>query len=144
MSSTFFFEPTFIVPVALAGFALFWIAIAMLLGHVSGWKALHARYGSPLGPLVPRSSLVSGRVGLVNYNNVLRVGCDPAGMYLSVLALFRAGHPAVFIPWNEVHGVERQDFLWKKRIRFTVGQPPITTIVLPTSVLHSTPLDIRS
>ena len=143
MSSQVFTHPAFIVPVALAGFVLFWSAIAKLLGAMSGWKAMHARFGLPPGQVVPRSALVSGRVGLVNYNNVLRVGCDRFGLYLSVLFFFRAGHPAVFIPWNEVHEVERKDFLWRKRLRFSVGHPRITTIILPASLFKGTPLDVQ-
>lgn len=143
MSSSFFTHPAFIVPVALAGFVLFWMSIATLLGHMSGWKAMHARFGAPPGPIVPRSELVSGRVGLVNYNNVLRVGGDRFGLYLSVLIFFRAGHPPVFIPWNEVHEAERKDFLWRKRVRFSVGHPRITRIALPASLFTGTPLDIH-
>ena len=143
MSSAFFIHPAFIVPVALTGFVLFWMAIAKLLGAMSGWKAMHARFGLPPGQVVPRSALASGRVGLVNYNNVLRVGCDQVGMYLSVLVFFRAGHPPLFIPWNEVHEVERKDFLWRERVRFSVGHPRITAITLPASLFPGTPLDLH-
>jgi len=143
MSSSFFTHPAFIVPVALAGFVLFWMSIATLLGHVSGWKAMHARFGLPPGVEAPRCQLVSGRIGLVNYNNVLRVGCDRFGVYLSVLVFFRAGHPPLFIPWNEVHDVERKDFLWHQRVRFSVGHPRITTITLPAALFPGTPLDLH-
>lgn len=142
MSSQVFTHPSFIVPAALVGFVLFWMAIIRLLGTISGWKTMHERFGPP-GPVAPRYQLVTGRVGLVNYNNVLRVACDRSGLYLSVLAFFRAGHPAVFIPWNEVHDAERKDFLWRKRVRFSVGHPRITTVMLPASLFTGTPLDIQ-
>ena len=143
MSSHFYTHPAFIVLVALAGFALFWMAIVTLLGTLSGWKAMHAGFGLPPGVVAPGGSLVSGRVGVVNYNNVLRVGCDRFGLYLSVLVFFRAGHPPLFIPWNEVHGVERKDFLWRQRVRFSVGHPRITTITLPAALFPGTPLDLH-
>ncbi len=143
MSSHFYTHPAFIVPVALTCFALFWMAIVTLLGNMSGWKAMHARFGLPPGVVAPRGALVSGRVGVVNYNNVLRVASDRFGVYLSVLSLFRSGHPALFIPWNETHTMERKDFLWTKRLRFAVGRPVITMVVLPASLFNGTPMDMK-
>jgi len=44
----------------------------------------------------------SAGIGFARYNGCLTVGADPMGISLNVMALFRPGHPALFIPWREI------------------------------------------
>ena len=41
-------------------------------------------------------------LGRTNYNNVLTIGADNTGLFMVPLILFRAGHPALFVPWSEI------------------------------------------
>ena len=46
------------------------------------------------------------------YNNILTVGADPDGMYVSVFVLFRFGHPPLFIPWEDVSAEAKRVWLF--------------------------------
>ena len=45
---------------------------------------------------------------MTNYNNVLTIGANREGLYLSVLFIFRLGHPPLFIPWTETAFKEKE------------------------------------
>ena len=98
------------VVVALASFALVWIAILHLAAWMSGWSRLAKAYrcDSRFGGF--RVGFVSGEMrggpcfGLpCNYGLCLTLGSAPEGIYLAVALPFRPGHPPLFIPWREVH-----------------------------------------
>ena len=81
--------------------------------------------------------MTSGAVGTSRYSGVLRVHVQPDGLRLSVWALFRPGHPPVRIPWSEVASVERKTFLGLSRFEVRIGEPRITTLTLPASVVEA-------
>ena len=60
----------------------------------------------------------------MNYNRCLTVGANGQGLYLSLLFLFRFGHPALFIPWNEVAVVREGRTFWWKWSEFRFRQAP--------------------
>jgi hypothetical protein len=122
-------------------FPLFWCFISYIIGQAGGWAGIHARFGGPPGPIPAGRSFEAGRIGIAKYNGVLRIAHDRFGLYLSVMVLFRVGHPPLFIPWNEVGPATRVKQLWTERVRFTVGHPVITTMELPLSAVKGTPLD---
>jgi hypothetical protein len=122
-------------------FPLFWCLISYVIGHTSGWARVRERYGAPPGPAPPGRSFQAGRVGIAKYNGVLRIAHDRFGLYLSVMVLFRVGHPPLFIPWNEFGPATRVKELWTERVRFTVGHPAITSFELPLGALKGTPVD---
>ncbi|MCC7502355.1 MAG: hypothetical protein IT229_07480 [Flavobacteriales bacterium] len=126
------------------GFPLFWCLISFMIGHTSGWGRMHERYGGPPGPVPPCRSFQAGRIGGAKYNGVLRIAHDPFGLYLSVIFLFRVGHPPLFIPWSAIGAVSRSMELWMERVRFTVGHPVITTMELPLSAVKGSVLDPAS
>ena len=123
------------------GFPAFWCLVSYLIGHIGDWSTLHQRYGGPPGPVPPGRSLLAGRIGMAKYNGVLRIAHDQLGLYLSVMLLFRVGHPPLFIPWSEIGDVERTKAFLTERVRFSVGHPRITTLELPPSALKGTMLD---
>jgi hypothetical protein len=112
-----------------------------MIGHTSGWCRMHARCGGPPGPVPPGRSFQAGRIGEAKYNGVLRIAHDPFGLYLSVMFLFRVGHPPLFIPWSAFGPVTVTKELWTERVRFTVGHPVITTLDLPLSAMKGSVLD---
>lgn len=98
----------FVIPSALAVlfplvFVAFWVFVCSVLGLLSGWRGLGARFPSdgeePAGTLHFRSGRMNG---FVNYNGVLHLGAGPRGLHLGVFFAFRAGHPTLLVPWDQV------------------------------------------
>ncbi len=100
-----------VLAVGVGVFAAMWIAIALLLSTLGGWRALAEHYRSSM-PFSGhtwhfRSATMNG---MAQYRNALTIGVNPAGLYLSILPLFRAGHPPLFIPWSDVTVTSEQRF----------------------------------
>jgi hypothetical protein len=107
----------------------FWFGVSHLLATLSGWRELAQEYGAAPLPDIRRKSS-GGRVGSVAYNGCLLVGATAEGVALSVLAPFRPGHQAIFIPWSEL--TVRQDAAAAagvKLLRFR--RAPSVTLELP-------------
>ena len=105
----------------LAGFALLWCAVSVLLSFVSGWHGL-ARYHRAFDAVEGESfRFASGAIGFgafpVGYNNCLNVTLNRTGFRLAVFPLFRLLAPPLFISWRDVAAVEvKQSF----RVRYAV------------------------
>ena len=59
---------------------------------------------------------------LTRYNNVLTIGADGAGLYMAPFVLFRAWHPALFVPWSEITDVRETQFLFSKFVVMRLGR----------------------
>ncbi len=55
-------------------FPAFWCAIVYGLSRLSGWQALRERYPAR-SDAPPNAFYTSAKIGWVNYNGVLKVGC---------------------------------------------------------------------
>jgi hypothetical protein len=99
----------------------FWILINHLIALASGWKKLSNRFRlqqTYSGPTWKWQSALMRRFAA--YNNCLIVGADQMGLFLSIMVFFRPGHPALFIPWNEVT-VTRTDGILTDLVEITLG-----------------------
>ncbi|MCA8831264.1 hypothetical protein [Hymenobacter pini] len=105
------------IPFFPLGFVGFWAAICWVIS-LNGWRQLaqHFRaHGEPPAKadsfwMQAASMREVGAVGLgASYRGVLNISCSPAGLGLSVLFLFRVGHPPLLIPWSAIGPVE-----WKQ------------------------------
>ena len=56
----------------------------------------------------------------VSYGNVIRMTAAEDALYISVLFLFRIGHPPLCIPWNKIK-IARTRFLWMRFVVLTLG-----------------------
>jgi hypothetical protein len=72
---------------------------------------------------------------------VLNIAHDQFGLYLSMMVLFRVGHPPLFIPWGEVGNVTKKKVFPSDRVGFSVGHPVITTLDLPLAAVKGSLLD---
>lgn len=92
-----------LIPLLMIALPVFFMGITSLLGLLSGWASL-ARYraAAPSQPPLHRQYLISGSVGWVSYNSVLSLSLYPDSLYLAVMPLFRAGHPCLLIPREEI------------------------------------------
>lgn len=119
----------------LAGFALifplFWCFVVLLISRIGSWHTLSKIY--PAGTRAPKGEKhegVVGRVGAANYKFVLTVTIAPDGFFLEVMALFRPGHPPLFIPWSAVTHREVLRVLRWDMISLRIGSPKVATIAL--------------
>ena len=80
-----------------------WILVAFLISRVGGWSRLAESYRTDQpfsGQLIRFQAAQLHRS--TNYNGCLNFGGDPAGLYMAPMALFRAFHPPLLIPWEEI------------------------------------------
>ncbi|HET7232517.1 MAG TPA: hypothetical protein VFJ16_21085 [Longimicrobium sp.] len=96
-----------IVLLFLIVFPAFWVAICMLLGELSGWRALAREYRGRLASPAGSVGMSSGRMGLTGYRNCLNVSVGAQGLGLSVFPLLAVGSPPLVIPWPAVELVRR-------------------------------------
>jgi hypothetical protein len=117
-------SPALIAAISLAGpvlFALIWVGVVNLLAWIGGWSRLAQDYRSydDFGGALWRFQY--GWFGGVRYKGVLTFGTDAKGLYLSVLVLFRPGHPPLLVPWRDL-SIASSDSDWiVLRFRATPG-----------------------
>lgn len=117
-------------------FPAFWCVALFLLSHIGGWRRLSQVYAAGKRPVSGhRHGHLFGRVGLVSYRGVLTVRVAEEGFFMEVMAIFRPGHPRLFIPWTAIRSRSPARFwLWPAE-RIEIGNPPAATVTLPDGVL---------
>jgi hypothetical protein len=104
-------------------FVLFWCGILFLIAVLTGWATLAKRFRMTSTFTGPTWGFQSARMRWSShYGSCLNVGADATGLKLSVLFLFRPGHPPLFLPWSEVSVAQRQSFLFIRRVRLLLGR----------------------
>jgi hypothetical protein len=105
-------------------FPLFWVVVCVVIAYASGWQQLAATCRAQQPFDGKRWAFQSGRMRWgMGYNNCLTVGADQVGLYLSLLVLFRAGHPPLFIRWEEMT-VGQTAFLFMRSCRIEFRSAP--------------------
>jgi hypothetical protein len=129
--------PPLVVAAAVVAYVFFWCGLMIAIARASGWIALAQKYRAtePFAGRCWRMQHAQFRWGL-NYSFVLTVGVDGSGLYLSTIFPFRAGHPALFIPWSETK-IEMKRSFWQgsfMEIRFP--KVPHTCMGFGESLAH--------
>lgn len=102
---------------ALYTLVMYWIALT------SGWRLLAKRFRLQQTFLGEKWTMQSARMRwLTQYNNVLTIGADNTGLFMVPFILFRAWHPALFVPWSEITDVRETQFLFIKFIEMRLGR----------------------
>lgn len=116
-------------------FPLMWCLVLWLCSWLGDWRTLANRFSE--GSRVPqgRGRRVSGKVGWTNYSGCLVVEPAEDGFFLSVLTIFRPGHPLLFVPWSAVVARETKKQFWWKLETLTIAAGKDCTLVLPSGVL---------
>jgi hypothetical protein len=85
-------------------FVAAWVGISYLVAYAGGWAKLAELYPDQSNSFDGATfRFRSGTMrSAARYDNVLTIGANSRGLYLGVIFLFRAGHPPLFIPWNEI------------------------------------------
>jgi hypothetical protein len=111
------------------GFAVFfvalWCSICFVISLMSGWFALSRRFrkqSEPCGETKTAGpffySIYTRFWG--HYSGIIRLTAATEALYLSVLFLFRIGHPPLQIPWNEIM-FRKTKYFWRSYIVLTLG-----------------------
>lgn len=66
---------------------------------------------------------------MTGYGNCLHLGVTDRGLLLSVLFLFRAGHPPLLIPWDDI-SVEQYRSWFMKGVRLNFRKVPNVPLYL--------------
>ena len=74
-------------------FAAMWIAVSSLLSRMGGWNSLGEYYRSAGAFSGKKWHMQSLRVGMVNYGSCVTLGADLSRLFMSVMFIFRIGHP---------------------------------------------------
>jgi hypothetical protein len=122
--------PDLVVPAAALGFVLLWLLACAGIARLGGWSRLAARYSQSMRIPGKRLRGQSGalRYGM-GYNNALTFTLSRRGLGLSVMFLFRAGHPPLLIPWRDIVVVsERTQF--GSLVRLSLARVPDVRITL--------------
>jgi hypothetical protein len=94
-------------------FVVFWCAISFVISLLGGWWFLASAYRAKSDFIGERWWFRSAGFGLANYENVLIVGANQAGLHLACIVPFRVGHPPLFIPWSELEMKHERFFLFR-------------------------------
>ena len=113
------------------GFALIWSGVIFLLAWISGWRRLARTYRSATAPSGQAIGGFWAMIGPVSYRGVLTIRAAPAGLFLSVMVLFRLGHPPLLIPWSVIRGQGAPQGFLTKWLLFDLGDPKCTTLRVP-------------
>ena len=111
-----------VFPVLLLGL---WVLISVWASFLGGWHSLARRFRSftpPYGEVKtagPFFYSVYARYWS-QYSSVIRLSATQDALYLSVLFPFRAGHPPLRIPWNEI-SFAQTTLLWNRYVVLTLG-----------------------
>jgi len=108
------------------GFVGFWAVISYVISLFSGWYQLARQFRTDSRP--PRDVRSAGpffgtvyMMRWTRYSGVVRIANAHDGIYLSVMLLYRIGHPPLFIPWEEIE-VTRTERWWRRFVVLTLGK----------------------
>jgi hypothetical protein len=111
-----------------------WIAISLFLSLVGGWQALAQKYRAPERIHGERFWLKSaGMRWGVGYRSALNFGVDVQGLFVSIVPIFRIGHPPLFIPWSDISFTRQRQWLLDG-VRISFRKNPGVPILLPMKV----------
>lgn len=123
--------PIFIITVFIAH----WCAVVWFISRYTGWARLAKAY--------PQAQPFRGKKhhfgclkmkGMGGYNNCVVYGADDQGIHLSMWPVFRIGHPAMLLPWQEMKAqrVPARGESWSKIL--LAGEPEILVTMPPGMV----------
>ncbi len=123
--------PEWLAALFIPFFVGMWVSVCFLLSLIGGWRKLARRYRSPgaiEGTKWRNQSAELRGYFKSSYGNCLTVVANEAGLGVSILFLFRVGHPPLFIPWTEISVNQETRFFFFKGVRLTFSSEPSVSI----------------
>ncbi len=120
------------------GFFIAFVVMGCLMGltcsYVSGWHELAKQFKATQKPYGKAFFHQLVAIGPYADGNNIIIRTNREGLFVTMSLYFRCGNPDLFIPWNEMHELRRENrFLWG--ITFAIGDPQIGRITLPIEVV---------
>lgn len=115
----------------LVALPVIWCATTLLVGWLTGWARLARAY--------PHQAQRDGQrfrfqtIHMANkggYGSCVTIGATPLGLHLSILGLFRPGHPRIFVPWSDV-AMRRKD---GARVVLDFTRKPSIPVIMDSSM----------
>lgn len=112
-------------------FVGFWLAITFLIGWISGWHALAARYPNRGETATTQLTWRSGRMGPLSarMNGVLWLDVCRSGLRVALLWPFAVFNKPFFVPWDDIQ-VTRIDGVFLNEVQLKLGRPQIGTLTI--------------
>jgi hypothetical protein len=82
-------------------------------------------------------------MGAIHYHSMLSFRVSDSGLKVSILFLFRLGHPPLFIPWDQMHRIEADTHIYSHKVKLLIGKPTIVRAMLPGWVRYRMPIEMR-
>jgi len=118
----------------IALFPVLWLAVATLLGLLSGWYFLMKRYPDRLQTPYLTLRWQSGSMGAaVGMRNVLVLSACPSGLRVGMFRIFGPFCRSFFVPWNEIR-IRRSTVLFTKMATLRFGDVPLGSLRIWASV----------
>ena len=112
-------------------FLALWLVVSFLIAVFGGWRQLSRSYRASSDFMGERWRFRSISMRwATGYNNVITIGADPTGLYLSVFFLFRFGHPPLFLPWTELSALRSRHF-FVRVVTLSASRHPEVPIRVP-------------
>lgn len=112
-------------------FAGFWLGMTWLIGWLSGWHALAARFPDRTLSATQQFTWRSGRMGPIGarFNNILRLDVCSAGLRLSLPWIFAVWNRPILVPWDDIQ-TTRVDGVLVNEVVLTLGRPKAGTLTI--------------
>ena len=124
------FEP-FSVTAYILLFIILWMGVCKLIAAAGGWRILARDYRAD--SVYDGKKLWLKSIGMrswTNYSNCINIGANKYGLYLSVIPIFRVGHPPLFFPWMDISTEATSRRLLPDVVKFTFTKQPGVPIIL--------------
>jgi hypothetical protein len=104
-------------------FAALWVGIAYWIALIGGWRLLAKRFRMQGTFSGQKWNMQSARMrALSHYNNALTVGANDSGLFIVPFIMFRAWHPALFVPWTEISVIQATQLFFFKFVELRLGR----------------------
>lgn len=124
--------PTIFVP----SFIVMWCGVCVLIAKVGGWSSLATKFRATEMPSGEKFRFCAAKFGFASYNGILTAIKSDAGLHLSVLAPWRLGHPALFIPWAEMRNPRIRKLLMRRWVIVDVSATEMVDVRLPEKLIE--------
>lgn len=114
---------------AICDFLFIYLFVSFFISWLGGWAPLARQFRSRTKFVGSRWHFQSASMRwLSSYRNVLTIGADSNGLYLSpTLPFFPLFHAPLFIPWREISLTSKKSFFFSG-MRFDLGRETLTPI----------------
>jgi hypothetical protein len=110
-------------------FATLWVGVTTVLGFLSGWFRLAARFPDQLDEPILRVRGQSGSMGLlgVSMSNILTLSACQFGLRVGIFRPFGPFARDFYVPWEEL-SVTRSRFLFTPMADLSFGHPAVGSL----------------